>query len=118
MLELDKVALDDHRAALEDHSYDHGWWLDPRTGAVELWSDEIGLEHDVPDPFEEGWLGIEPIDSSEGYRDLADFTARVGDPRARDLLARAIEGKGAFRRFKDTLFEFPELREAWVAFHN
>jgi hypothetical protein len=40
-----------------------------------------------------------------------DFTERVRDPRAHDLLERAIEGRGAFRRLKDTLFEFPQLRE-------
>jgi predicted nucleotidyltransferase len=34
------------------------------------------------------------------------------------LLARAIEGRGAFRRFKDALFEFPELRETWFKFHD
>src|SRR5207302_11230480 len=38
--------------------------------------------------------------------------------RAADLLSRAIEGRGAFRRFKDTLFECPELREAWFRFHD
>jgi hypothetical protein len=42
----------------------------------------------------------------------------VRDPRARELLERAIEGRGAFRRFKDTLFEFPELRETWFRFHD
>lgn len=40
------------------------------------------------------------------------------DPRARDLLERAIAGRGAFRRFKDTLFDFPELRKSWFAFHD
>lgn len=40
------------------------------------------------------------------------------DPRARDLLERAIAGRGAFRRFKDTLFEFPELRKSWFEFHD
>jgi hypothetical protein len=41
----------------------------------------------------------------------------VGDAQARDLLLRAIHGRGAFRRFKDALFDFPELREEWFAFH-
>jgi predicted nucleotidyltransferase len=33
-------------------------------------------------------------------------------------LDRAIAGRGAFRRFKDTLIEFPGLREGWFAFHD
>jgi predicted nucleotidyltransferase len=61
---------------------------------------------------------IEPTSSSESYEDLEDFTARVGDHRARDLLERAISGRGAFRRFKDTLFEFPDLRDTWFKFHD
>jgi len=49
---------------------------------------------------------------------MEDFIAQVRDPRARELLERAIEGRGAFRRFKDTLFDFPELRAAWFKFHD
>jgi hypothetical protein len=33
--------------------------------------------------------------------------------------ARAIQGKGAFRRFKDELHdEFPDLLPTWYAFHD
>jgi predicted nucleotidyltransferase len=49
---------------------------------------------------------------------MEDFAARVSDPRARELLERAIAGRGAFRRFKDTLLEFEELRAAWFRFHD
>ena len=73
---------------------------------------------DVPDPEESGAYYIEPIPSFEAYSDMQDFVARVPDRRASDLLGRAIEGRGAFRRFKDTLFEFPDLRETWFKFHD
>jgi predicted nucleotidyltransferase len=49
---------------------------------------------------------------------MEDFAARVPDTRARDLLLRAIAGRGAFRRFKDTLLEFPEIRQSWFRFHD
>jgi uncharacterized protein (UPF0332 family) len=49
---------------------------------------------------------------------MEDFVAYVRDVRARDLLERAIVGRGAFRRFKDALAAFPELRRAWFAFHD
>jgi predicted nucleotidyltransferase len=70
------------------------------------------------DPEERGLRPIEPTPSGEGYGDMQDFIGLVRDSRARGLLERAIEGRGAFRRFKDTLFEFPELREAWSRFHD
>lgn len=119
MLELHRVDLRSICEALEDHSWESSWWLDPRTGEVEILLEDGALrEADEEHPGERGWVRIEPVPSRDAYTDLEDFTARVRDPRARDLLERAIAGRGAFRRFKDTLFEFPELREAWFEFHD
>lgn len=114
MLDLSAVELDDLCMALEDHSYESSWWIDPETGATEFWGDGSEGVH----PEERGWHRIDPISSQEAYGDLEDFVARVQDRRAADLLERAIAGRGAFRRFKDTLFEFPELRQAWFDFHD
>ena len=120
MLELPAVDLQSLCEALEDHSEWTEWWLDPRTGAVKPWPvDESAIdEFEEAHPGARDWIRIWPLSSGEGYDDLVDFTERVRDPRARDLLERAITGRGAFRRFKDTLFEFPELRKAWFAFHD
>lgn len=117
MLDLNAVDLDDLAQALEDHSYDHSWWLDPETGAIDLWSDWTE-EQGEPHPEERGLRPIEPVPSHDAYRDMEDFVELVRDSRARDLLDRAIRGRGAFRRFKDALFDFPELREAWFRFHD
>lgn len=112
MLDLDALDLELLCHALEDHSHDARWWLDPRTGELQELEEE-GEELDA-----RGLTRVEPLASDESYGDLVDFTARVRDPRAGELLERAIAGRGAFRRFKDTLFEFPTLREAWFAFHD
>jgi hypothetical protein len=117
MLDLNQVDLGDFAEALEDHSYEHSWWLDPATGEVVLWSDYFEQSGEL-DPVTRGCRAIEPIPSHEGYEDMRDFIERVRSPRARDLLERAIAGRGAFRRFKDTLLDFPELREAWFRFHD
>ena len=117
MLDLNKVALGELAAALEDHADEHSWWLDPQTGEVVLWSDYFD-EEDEPDAETRGLRPIDPIPSREAYQDMQDFIERVRNPQARDLLERAIAGRGAFRRFKDTLFEFPELRESWFRFHD
>ncbi|MFA5891687.1 MAG: UPF0158 family protein [Actinomycetota bacterium] len=115
MLDPDRVDLRALAEALEDHSGMNAWYLDPETGAVEPFlEDATGDEPAPPDD----WIQIQALESREAYEDLENFVARVGDSRARDLLSRAIGGRGAFRRFKDTLFEFPELREAWFAFHD
>src|SRR5712691_8348591 len=118
MLDLSKIDLSALRDALEDHSEETSWWFDSQTGELESWSDYFSSEEEERHPGDRGFIPIEPVPSGEGYRDMEDFIARVRDPRARDLLQRAIEGRGAFRRFKDTLFDFPELRKAWFAFHD
>jgi predicted nucleotidyltransferase len=117
VLDLNAVDLSDLADALEDHSYEHSWWLDPKTGEVVLWSDWTE-EQGEQDPESRGLRPIEPLASHDAYGDMQDFIDRVHDHRARELLDRAIQGRGAFRRFKDTLLDFPELREAWFRFHD
>jgi hypothetical protein len=46
---------------------------------------------------------------------MTDFAYNVTDPRANELLCIALEGKGAFRRFKDTLHRV-DLADEWYAF--
>lgn len=114
MLDLSSVDLGMLVSALEDHSYDSSWWFDPTTGAVEYRSID-----DDPEEFESRDLvPVEPIDSRVAYQDMEDFTSLVGDAQAVDLLTRALQGRGAFRRFKDTLFDYPELRQEWFTFHD
>ena len=43
------------------------------------------------------------------------FIASVDDPGRADRLAIAIEGRGAFRRFKDVLARWPGELERWYA---
>jgi Uncharacterised protein family (UPF0158) len=65
-----------------------------------------------------GASGNRPDSAHEAYADMQGFVERVRDPCARDLLGRAIAGRGAFRRFKDALLDFPELRDAWFRFRD
>jgi predicted nucleotidyltransferase len=117
MLDLQKVDLEELCMALEDNSPTLEWWFDPDEGrAIPKSEDESWEELPGIDP--ERLVPIEPIPSNEAYGDMEEFVGVVGDAHARDLLARAIAGRGAFRRFKDTLLEFPELREAWFTYHD
>ena len=65
------------------------------------------------------WFCIDPLPSWVWYQDMADFAEAITDERAGRRLARAIQGKGAFRRFRDELHdEHPELLPAWYAFRD
>src|SRR5215208_6689355 len=52
-----------------------------------------------------GLLPIEPLPSLVWYQDMLDFAKGVSDERAGRGRARAIQGKGAFRRFQDRLHQ-------------
>jgi Uncharacterised protein family (UPF0158) len=115
MLNPEQVDLADLALALEDHSPEHTWWFKPETGAVAP-RFASGVETLADDTA--GLIEVEPLPTAVGYGDMEDFVAQVRDPRARGMLERAINGRGAFRRFKDTLFDYPELRRAWFEFHD
>jgi hypothetical protein len=62
---------------------------------------------------------IDPLPSWMWYQDMADFAEAITDERAGRRLARAIQGKGAFRRFKDELHEdHQDLLPVWYAFRD
>jgi hypothetical protein len=65
-----------------------------------------------------GYLRIEPVSSREQYRWMERFIPMVDDAGLRGQLSQAIDGKGAFRRFKDVLIAFTTERERWFAFRS
>lgn len=103
--------------ALDDSDWEAKWWYDPSTGQVEMGPSQwIAADLDDDDPLERGLVRIEPLGPSDAYADMTDFAEAVGDRRAADLLQRALPGRGAFRRFRDTLHEFPDLLGHWSTY--
>jgi hypothetical protein len=64
------------------------------------------------------YLRVDPVSSREQYRWMERFIPMVDEPDLRDRLSNAIDGKGAFRRFKDVLMSFGPDRERWFAFRS
>lgn len=64
------------------------------------------------------YLRIDPVSSREQYRWMERFIPMVDDTELRGKLANAIDGKGAFRRFKDVLMTYAADRERWFAFRS
>jgi hypothetical protein len=65
-----------------------------------------------------GYLRVDPVSSREQYRWMERFIPMVEDAELRDKLTQAIDGKGAFRRFKDVLMAHAPERERWFAFRS
>ncbi|MGB8294191.1 MAG: UPF0158 family protein [Polyangia bacterium] len=61
------------------------------------------------------YVRVDPASSREQYRWMERFVGLVQDQALRERLLVAIDGKGAFRRFKDVLLAFPAERERWFA---
>jgi hypothetical protein len=64
------------------------------------------------------YLRVDPVSSREQYRWMERFIATVEEGELRDKLVQSIDGKGAFRRFKDVLMSFPVDRERWFTFRS
>jgi hypothetical protein len=107
---------------MEDASYEHQYFLDTETGEVILISeyddDEESTQRlEAIDEAEPGrYVQVPRAESRDGYADMEEFIDTVSDRALRQLLEVAIQGKGAFRRFKDVLARDPAERERWFAF--
>lgn len=64
------------------------------------------------------YLRIDPVSSREQYRWMERFIPMVDDAELRTKLTQAIDGKGAFRRFKDVLMGYAAERERWFTFRS
>jgi len=118
-----KVNLDELCDALENSSFENEYFLDLETGEILFISEymddeETGkLKNRVEEKFER-YERIPTVESHEGYQDMVDFIVTVDNEHLAELLEVAINGKGAFRRFKDVLLNYPEESERWFKFKD
>jgi len=116
------VDLEELATVVEGDPVHGGGRIDLRSG--EVWPQstieyavEVGdIDENDDDP--ERWLWVHCEGSRDGYRDMEWFIDDLDDGVMADALARAITGRGAFRRFKDRLSERPDLISRWYAFSN
>ncbi len=116
-----KIDLDELCSAMEDNSHEHEYYLDLETGKILFLSEhtddeETGKLKDKIEEESDRYERIPKAESHEGHEEMQDFIATVKDERLTALLEVAINGKGAFRRFKDVLLDYPEEREEWFQF--
>jgi len=63
-------------------------------------------------------VSIPEIEPREAYDDMVRFAQTVTDATLHRLLEVALDGKGAFRRFKNALQSHNSERERWFAFKD
>ncbi len=116
MFDLGHVDVEDIATALADQTdYDHRWLIDPRTGKVAFWTSDTGIDGENPVDIDElDLIPIDPLPAYVWYQDMADFADGISDRAAGRRLSDSLQGKGAFRRFKNQIYEHhPELISAW-----
>jgi hypothetical protein len=119
------VNWDDLEMALTSNAEEWTCYLDVRTGEVQMVPiDRFGggdwpLDEEGEAELEAGHLiHVEPLESSVEYGWMTEFAESVDDARLRTRLETALDGRGAFRRFKNVLADHPAERKRWFAFRN
>jgi Uncharacterised protein family (UPF0158) len=117
------VDLEELAMVLEGDPLECGGRIDLQTG--EVWPKsaieyavETGEEDEDESDDRDRWLWVDCEGSRPGYRDMEWFISDIDHPEIQNRLSIAISGRGAFRRFKDTLSRWPDLMTRWFAFSD
>jgi hypothetical protein len=83
------------------------WEKDLIEIAENICNDESGRFVDIP---------RKPL--YEAYNLMVEFAGSVKNKRLREKLEIALDGKGAFRRFKNVIADYPDEEKKWFAFKD
>ena len=121
------IDLDMLETAMEDSDLANRYFLNLVTGKVVFFSEYVGLSNEDEQLLEEidgsdDYVAVERIPSHEAYQWMVDFVDEMvapTDEHAAGKLSIALNGKGAFRRFKDTLHGVDEQwLQAWYQWRD
>lgn len=129
-----RVDLEDIAMAMETQMSEHESYLDTETGDVVIVPHELQGEEIFDKDYVEGipeweqdlvplareiledsdrYAAIPVAPSYEEYDLMVEFAGSVSDPRLRNLLSVALDGRGAFGRFKRVLQDHPREQGRW-----
>ena len=123
---MSRLKIDAEELIMDLESRNDGgtFFLDLHTSEVlpVIWEEGVCDENDEfmerVETEPERYRRIEPLPSSVGYNVMADFVETVSDSNIARRLSDALRKRHPFRRFKDALLDYPELREEWFRFHK
>ncbi|WP_152347044.1 UPF0158 family protein [Brevibacterium sp. CFH 10365] len=102
-----------HEGSFEES--DRGY-LDLQTGDVyDAWAAEYGDENIDFNDDPDRWVRFDRADTEDAWNDMQAFVSGLRNPEIRDRGLSAIEGTGAFRRFR-RFTDDHDLGDRWVQF--
>lgn len=108
-------------AAFEHNAPQSSSYLDLQNGLVVNIVDSRIEDYEQRDTIRREpsrFVRLTPASSREQYRWMERFVTSVEEEALRDRLILAIDGKGAFRRFKDVLLSYPVERDRWFEYRS
>ena len=79
--------------------------------------DDRELIEEIEDGFVEDYIPLPGQYEIHEYRIMEEFIYDLGDGKQQEILAGAIRGRGAFRRFKDRLYDL-NLQHKWYDYRD
>ena len=80
------------------------------------WREAILEAHQIEMGHGTRYISIPKTGTPTAYRDMQHFIATVQDDRLKERLWQAIQGRGAFRCFRDVLARHPDEQDRWYDF--
>jgi len=82
--------------------------------------EDLDEDSDEEGPWDESerYQVIDPMESHESFTIMEDFVDELPEGEGCRALGRALRLPRPFRCFKDTLVDFPDLRERWFKYHD
>lgn len=124
IIALSSSLLGDLEMALNDNSYETTWYLDLQKETVTFISEMYAFEQqeitvEIEQDEEGRFIEIPGQTSREAWQQMEQFILSLDDQdeNTRNHLMNAIQGKGAFGRFKDMVYNMG-LRDRWFEFKN
>ena len=79
--------------------------------------DEVELALEILLDEKDRFIRIPERTSAMAYQSMNAFIETIEDPTLKKKLSDALNGKGAFRKFKDILIHYPKERKRWHGFN-
>ncbi|NSW92962.1 MAG: hypothetical protein HPY74_20365 [Firmicutes bacterium] len=133
-----EVDLEELSIIMDTDRWEHEVYLDTETGEIIYIPVELDEENIYEEEYisslpewekemvedvkaiyedeEERYVIIPERSSSEAYEKMVRFTKTLNDSEISRKLFDALDGRGAFRRFKDILRRYPQIENQWYKY--